>query len=103
MQKWGLKERYNTKYRKGASNSEGHSMKHEEMAKIRPFLDLKIVLKWKHNRLPSHAKMGTKDGYKDKWYMEVPNSDEPFFYVEEGLKISLLTDYIMLQNRSHIG
>ena len=48
-------------------------------------------------------KMGTKEGYNDKWHMEVPNSDEPFFNVEEGLKISLSTVYIMLQNRSHIG
>ena len=45
--------------------------------------------------------MGTKEVYNDKWHMEVPNSDEPFFNVQEGLKISLFTVYIMLQNRSH--
>ena len=60
MQKCGLKERYNTKYKKGASKSEGPSMKHEEMAKIRPFLALKIVQKWKHNRLINQANMGIK-------------------------------------------
>ena len=47
--------------------------------------------------------MGTKEGYNGKWHMGVTNSDEPFFNVEEGLKISLLIVYIMLQNRSHIG
>ena len=47
--------------------------------------------------------MGTKERYNDKWHMEVPNSDEPFFNVEKGLKISLSTVYIMLQNRSHIS
>ena len=31
------------------------------------------------------------------------NSDEPFFNVEEGLKKSLLTVYVMPQNRLHIG
>ena len=45
--------------------------------------------------------MGTKEGYNDKWHMEVPNSDEPFFNVEEGLKISLSTVNTPLQNRSH--
>ena len=35
--------------------------------------------------------------------MEVPNKDEPFFNVEEGLKISLFTVYNMLQNRLHMG
>ena len=34
-------------------------------------------------------KKGTKEGYKGKYGMEVPNSVEPFFNVEEGLKISL--------------
>ena len=47
--------------------------------------------------------MGTKEGYNDKWHMEVPNSDEPFFNVEAGLKIISLTVYIMLQNRLNIG
>ncbi|GMQ10558.1 hypothetical protein CsSME_00053509 [Camellia sinensis var. sinensis] len=59
--------------------------------KIRLFLALKIVQKWEHNRLINHAKMGTKERYNDKWHMEVPNSDEPFLNVEEGLKISLFT------------
>ena len=35
--------------------------------------------------------------------METPNNVEPFSNVEEGLKISSLTVYIMLQNRSHTG
>ena len=39
--------------------------------------------------------MRTKEGYKDKWHMEVPNSNEPFFNVEEGLKISLISVYNM--------
>ena len=36
-------------------------------------------------------KKGAKEGYNGKWYMEVPNKDEPFFNVEEGLKICLFT------------
>ena len=48
-------------------------------------------------------KWGPKREYKGKCSMEVPNSVDPFFNVEEGLKISLFTVYIMLQNRSHIG
>ena len=48
-------------------------------------------------------KMGPKREYKGKYNMEVPKSVEPFFNVEEGLKISLFTVYIMLQNRLHIG
>ena len=35
--------------------------------------------------------------------MEVPNSDEPFFNVEEGLKISYFTVYDRAQNRLYIG
>ena len=35
--------------------------------------------------------------------MEDSNSDEPFYNVEEGLKISLFTVYNMLQNRLHTG
>ena len=35
--------------------------------------------------------------------IERPNRVEPFFNVEEGLKMSLLTVYIMLKNRSHAG
>ena len=45
--------------------------------------------------------MGTKEGYNDKWHMEVPKSDEPFFNVEEGLKIRNFIVYNMPQNRSH--
>ena len=48
-------------------------------------------------------KWGPKRGYKGKYNMEVPNSGEPFFNVEEGLKISLFSVYIRLENRSHIG
>ena len=33
--------------------------------------------------------MGPKEEYKGEYNMEVPNSVEPFFNVEEGLKISL--------------
>ena len=47
--------------------------------------------------------MGPKREYKGKYNMEVPNSVEPFFNVEEGLKISLLTVHEKLQNRSHVG
>ena len=57
-------------------------MKHEEGVKIRLFSVLKRAQKQKYNRLINHAKMGTKEGYNDKWHMEVPNSDEPFFNVE---------------------
>ena len=35
--------------------------------------------------------------------MEDSNSDEPFYNVEEGLKISLFTVYNMLQNRLHMS
>ena len=45
--------------------------------------------------------MGPKRGYKGKYNMEVSNSVEPFFNVEEGLKIGLLSDYNKLQNKSH--
>ena len=45
--------------------------------------------------------MGPKREYKGMYNMEVPNSVEPFFNVEEGLKISLLTVDIILQNRLH--
>ena len=47
--------------------------------------------------------MGTKEGFNGKWYMEVSKSGESSFNVEEGLKISLSTVYIMLQNRLHMG
>ena len=45
--------------------------------------------------------MGPKKEYKGKYSMEVPKSVKPFYNVEEGLKISLFTVYIMLLNRSH--
>ena len=45
--------------------------------------------------------MGPKREYKGKYNMEVPNSVDPFFNVEEGIKIRLFKVYIMLQNRSH--
>ena len=35
--------------------------------------------------------------------MEIPNKVDPFFNVEEGLKIGPLTVYIVLENRSLIG
>ena len=43
--KYGQKERYNTKYIKDVSNSEIPLMKHEEEAKIRLFLVLKVTQK----------------------------------------------------------
>ena len=46
--------------------------------------------------------MGTKEGYNDKWHMEVSNSDESFFNVEQGLETSSLTVYDMPQKRLHI-
>ena len=45
--------------------------------------------------------MGPKRGYKGKYNMEASNSVAPFVNVEEGLKISILTVYNMLQNKSH--
>ena len=58
MQKWGLKERNNLKCIKYASNHERPLMKHEEWAKIRPFIALQNDQKQKHDRLPSRAKNG---------------------------------------------
>ena len=46
---------------------------------------------------------GRKVEYKGRYNMEVPNDVEPFFNVEEGLKISLFTDYNMLENRLLMG
>ena len=66
-------------------------MKNDKNVKIWPLSVRTKVQKQRHNRLINHAKMGTNEGYNDKWHMEVPNSDEPFFNVEEGLKISSLT------------
>ena len=45
--------------------------------------------------------MGPKKENKGKYSMEVPNSVAPFFNVEEGLKITLLSVYNMLLNKSH--
>ena len=64
--KYGPKERYNTKYKKDASNSEIPLMKHEEGVKIRLFSVLKRAQKQKHPRLINHAKMEPKKGYKGK-------------------------------------
>ena len=50
-----------------------------------------------------YAKMGPKGEYKGKYNMEVPNGVEPFFNVEEGLKISLISVYNMLKNRLLMG
>ena len=35
--------------------------------------------------------------------MEAPNNVEPFSYVEEGLKISLMSVYNMLKNKFLMG
>ena len=56
MQKWGLYERYNMKCMKYASNHERPLMKHEEWAKIRPFLALTNGQKQKPKGLPSHVR-----------------------------------------------
>ena len=42
-------------------------------------------------------KWGPKRGYNGKYYMETPNSVEPFFNVEEGLKTSNFVVYIEAQ------
>ena len=46
---------------------------------------------------------GRKEEYKGRYNMEVPNGVEPFFNVEEGLKISLISVYNMLKNRLLMG
>ena len=48
-------------------------------------------------------KWDQKEEYKGEYNMEVPNSVEPFFNVEEGLKISLISVYNMLENRFLMG
>ena len=58
MQKWGLKERYNMKCIKYASNHERPLMEHEEWAKIRNFLALYNDQKWNQDRLTSHTRIG---------------------------------------------
>ena len=50
-----------------------------------------------------HAKMGPKGEYKGKYNMEVPNGVEPLLNVEEGLKISLISVYHMLENKLLMG
>ena len=46
---------------------------------------------------------GIKEEYKGKYNMEVPNGVEPFFNVEEGLKISLISVYNKLENKFLMG
>ncbi len=43
---------------------------------------------------------GKYEELQNKYMMESPNMVEPFFNVEEGLKIGPLTVYCMLENRS---
>ena len=45
---------------------------------------------------------GNLKGIQSRCMIERPNRVEPFFNVEEGLKISPFTVYVMLENRSHI-
>ena len=42
---------------------------------------------------------GRKAEYKGRYNMEVPNGVAPFFNVEEGLNIRLISVYNMLKNR----
>ena len=46
---------------------------------------------------------GRKEEYKGRYNMEVTNGVEPFFYVDEGLKMSLISVYNMLKNRLLTG
>ena len=46
---------------------------------------------------------GRKEEYKGRYNMETPNGVEPFFNVEEGLKISLISVYNMLENKLLMG
>ena len=46
---------------------------------------------------------GRKEEYKGRYNMEVSNGVEPFFNVEEGLKISLISVYNMLKKRLFMG
>ena len=91
------------RYTKNSPNKKRPLIKHVQEVKIKLFLVRTKVQKQQHQGLPRHTKMGPKRGYKGKYNMEVSNSVEPFFNVEEGLKISLFTVCIMLQNRLHIG
>ena len=45
---------------------------------------------------------GKMEEFQRKCMLEPPNMVEPFFNIEEGLKISPLTANVMLENRSHI-
>ena len=99
--KMRLKSGYNMRYTKHSPKKKIPLIKHVQKVKIRLFLVRIKVQKRQHQGLPRHTKMGPKRGYKGKYNMEVSNSVEPFFNVEEGLKISLFKVYIMLQNRSH--
>jgi len=96
-----LKSGYNMRYTKNSSNKKITLIKHVQEVKIMPLLVRIKVQKQQLRGLPRHTKMGPKRGYKGKYNMEVSNSVEPFFNVEEGLKISLLSVYNMLQNKSH--
>ena len=98
MQKMGLKSGYNMRYTKHSSNKKIPLIKHVQEVKINPLLVRTKVQKQQHQGLPRHTKMGPKRGNKGKYNMEVPNSVEPFFNVEEGRKIILLSVYNMLQN-----
>ena len=46
---------------------------------------------------------GKYERLQSKCMIKFPNMVEPFFNVEEGLKIGLLTVHIKLRNRSLIG
>ena len=46
---------------------------------------------------------GRKVEYNGRYNMEAPNGVEPFFNVEEGLKISLISVYHMLENKFLMG
>ena len=50
-----------------------------------------------------HAKTKGKTWIQSNLHMEHENKVEPFFNVEEGLKISTISVHEMLQIRSHIG
>ena len=91
-----LKSGYNMRYTKNSQKKKIPLIKHVQEVKIKPLLVRTKVQKQQHQGLPRHTKMGPKRGYKEKYNMEVSNSVEPFFNVEEGLKISLFSVYIRL-------
>ena len=84
------------RYTNNSPNKKIPLIQHVQGVKIKPLLVRTKVRKQQHQGLPRHTKMGPKGGYKGKYNMEVPNSVEPFFNVEEGRKISLLSVYIRL-------